>query len=124
MKNKMKFVALLAMLLITAPTFAQEESPKIKAQNIIESMCQTVRLDAATKQKAIDLMEKHETNIDNLREQMKANELSVDEFKAAVGESVQNVWRELRELLPKNQQDAYVEWRKKLAAERNAAPKK
>ena len=124
MKNKIKFAALLAMLLLTMPTFAQNVSPKTKAQDMIENMCQTVQLNAATKQKAIDLMEKHETNIDNLREQLKTNQLSVDEFKAAVGESVQKVWRELRELIPQNQQDTYMEWRRKPDAERNAAPKK
>ena len=124
MKNKMKFAALFMMLLVTAPVFAQKVDQMKRAQNTIDNLCQTVNLDATTKQKAIDLTYEHNVAYSDRDARMKANELTEKEFNAIGGKIYDNYWKELQALIPEDQLDAFLAWKSKPKSERNAVPKK
>ena len=126
MKNKLKFATLLTMLLVAAPMFAQNVNKNVmtRAQNRIDNLCQTVTLDDATKQQAVDLTYKQMSDFGAINAQKKNNEISEDEFKAAMKKTGDDYWKELLTLIPKEQRPAYNEWRRKPGSERDVAPAK
>jgi len=124
MKNKLKFVALSAILLIAAPAFAQKFSKAVmnKAQARVESLSQAVTLDDASKQKALDATCVLLSTATSLANQKKANEITEDDWSAAVKKNVNDYWKQIETLIPKDQMEAFKEWRKQSAAGQNAAP--
>ena len=125
MKNKMKFAALFMMLLVTASAFAQKKTDDRmkKARNTIENLCQTVNLDAAAKQKAIDLTYERNLAYDDRSARMKANELTQKEYDALGKKLNDKYWKEFQALIPEDQLDAFLAWKSKPKDERNAKPK-
>ena len=126
MKNKMKFVSLFMMLFVAAPAFAQQVDQKNKkrAWNTIENMCQTVELDAATKQKARELTYERGVAYSDRTARMKANEITKQEYDA-IGRKINNdYWKELQALIPASQLDAFLAWKSKPKEEREAGVKK
>jgi len=126
MKNTMKFAALLTALLIAAPLFAQKVNEKqmTRAKDRIENMCQTVKVDDATKQKAVDLTYNVFAENGKLDAQKKKSELSEDDYKAAVKKNTDEYWKNLQSLMPKDQLAAYKAWKSIPGKERDAAPNK
>ena len=126
MKNIMKFTALFMMLLIAAPAFAQKVDQKMekRAWNTIENLCQTVQLDAATKQKARDLTYTRAMAYVEPKARMDANEITKKEYEA-IGKKINDkYWKEMQALIPENQLDAFLAWKSKPKEEREAGPKR
>lgn len=126
MKNKMNFAALLAMLLIAAPVFAQKVNEKVmtRAQNRIDNMCQTVKIDEAAKQEAVNLTYAVFTEKAKLGNQKSNNQISEEEYKIEDKKVTDEYWKNLTGLIPKDQLAVYKEWRSKPGKERDAAPNK
>jgi len=126
MKNRMKFTALCMMLLVAAPAFAQQVDQKVmkKAWNTIENMCQTVKLNAATKQKTLDLTYERGMAYRDRDARMEANEITKQEFDS-IGKKINDkYWKDLQALIPENQLDAFLAWKSKPKEEREAGPKR
>ena len=126
MKNKMKFVSLFMMLFVAVSAFAQQVDKNImkKARNTIENMCQTVQLDAATKQKALDLTYARGVAYSDRSARMEANKITKKEYDA-IGKKISNdYWKELQALIPENQLDSFLAWKNKPKEERGSGKKK
>ena len=125
MKNKLKFAAMLTVLLVATSAFAQKIPQGImtRAQDRINNLCQTVELDEATKQKVVDLTCRQLLAAADLQKQKNNNTMTEDEFTAANRKTMDEYWKEMALLIPKDQLAAFREWKRKPVAERNAAPK-
>lgn len=121
MKNKLKFATMLTILLMVTSAFAQKVPQGImtRAQDRINNLCQTVELDEATKQKAVDLTCRQLSDITALQKQKDA--IPKEEFDVAMKKIIDEYWKEMAMLIPKDQQKAFREWKRKPVAERNAA---
>jgi len=126
MKNKLKFATLLTMLLVAAPMFAQDVNKNVmtRAQNRIDNMSQSITLNDATKQKALDLTYKQMSETNELATKKNKGEMTDEEFRAALKEVNDDYWAEMLALIPREQRATYNEWRKKPGNERDAAPAK
>ena len=78
MKNKLNFATLLTMLLVVAPMFAQNVNKNImtRAQNRIDNICQSVKVDDATKQQAVDLTYKQMSDTAELAAKKRNGEMT------------------------------------------------
>ena len=114
MKNTLRFTALFAILLMAAPVFAQKkenESLQNRAKEQVEKMCQKVQLDDATKQQIVDLTcQRMEANA-KLEAQKKDGSLSEEAFKAASKKNSDEFGKNILQLIPSDQQDAYKAWK-------------
>ena len=93
-----------------------------RAQNRIDNMCQTVQLDDATKQKAVEMVYTFLSTSADLSAQKKENKLSEGEYKVAQKKKYENYLKTLQALIPEDQSIAYEEWLNKPKEERDAAP--
>ena len=120
MKNKMKFAVLCMTLLVSVSAFAQEINQKSmkKAWGIVGNLCQTVKLDAATRRKAADLTYARGMAYLDRDARMQANELTKKEYDALGKKISENYWKDLQELIPEDQLDAFLVWKSKPKEER------
>ena len=121
---QMKFIlksmlSLSAALLVTFSLTAKEPYPKsrAKADNRVENMCQTVKIDNATKEKIKQITYDYIVLVDVKYKEKEWS--SADERRNAVGKAFNEYMKQVRALIPSDQKEAFETWRKLPTAERD-----